>query len=260
MLIAIPVFLILLFFSCFARKHSPHTALILHTYSILFIGIAIAGVSTTAMQDTPFHPIDKYIASIDRFFHFNVVQIYSWTLKHQSLQHLFSYAYNSLIPQFLFLPLIIALLREAKSIRIYLLTLILGYDCIQLIYYFFPTVAPAGFYHSSIFTTAQKSCLYKLNRLQRHLVIHSQGMCLVSFPSPHVFWGLTYVNLARKKLISAIPISFLNLCLILSTLFLGWHYLTDVLGAILLFTLTTAIAHKMDNWIMRGPNSHLLKA
>jgi membrane-associated phospholipid phosphatase len=258
-LLAIPVFLAMLCFSCFARKYAPHTALIMNTYSIMFIGLAIGGISTTAIQDTPFHPIDQYIASIDHFFHYSVVNLYSWTLKQHSLKQFFSYAYDSLAPQFLFLPLIVGLLREGKSIRIYLLTLILGYDCIQLIYYFFPTVAPAGFYHSAIFTAQQKSCLYKLTRLQRHLVIRSQAMCLVSFPSPHVFWALTFANLARKRLITAIPFILLNVLMILSTLFLGWHYLTDVLGAILLFILTTAIAHKMDNWIMRGSNSLLLR-
>lgn len=243
--------------SMYTRVYSPNISLVSHTYSFLFPIILAMAISDNGIQLTPFSPIDPFLVSFDLFFHVHSVSILSWTHHHPLILHWLAYSYSALIPELLLIPLLIALLRERKMCRIFLLSGIIGYIFIQGIYYCFPTIAPAGILHSPFFTPAQHSCYIKFYNIHHYLKIpHKTAECLIAFPSPHVFCACItwYVCKNKKWLFSLIGI--INISMIIATLFLGFHYFTDILGGISTAALSLYMAHRIDRWSLQDRNTH----
>ena len=250
----LPPTLALVFLSMYLRQHSPNIALVNHTYGFLFTMICSFAISDTAIQLTPFHPIDQHLVSFDQFFGVNTVSLLQWTHLHPLTQQWLNFCYFSLMPELLFTPLIISLLRERQTCRIYLISALIGYMLIQNMYYFFPTVAPAGIFHSHLFLSDQYNCTIRFYKIHHHLPVSiNSATCLIAFPSPHVFCACLIWYAYKNNTWLFIPIGIINLSMIAATVLLGYHYFADVLAGISVACLSITVTHSIDKRVCQDP-------
>lgn len=248
----------LFFGAIYLRPHSPNAALVIHTFSCYFIAFPFFAILTNNITSTPFAPIDSYIAAVDHLLHFNSVAVVAWVQHYPKLHAILSQFYNSVIFQLLLTPLAITLLREKKMARHFIILGLIGTLLVSIFYYFFPTIAPAGFYNDPIYSKAQYICAIHFYDIHHSLPITQHGGCLISFPSFHVFIALWMTYLVKNKWWLLIPISIINTIIIASTVLLGWHYLTDVMGGFILFFLCQRITSTIDQWILADQKSQKL--
>lgn len=196
--------------------------------------VSLVMYATTAIQLTPFPTIDKYLFSVDLTLHYNTIGILEVLYQHPVAVKLLRYAYNAMDIELLALPIYLIVIQQFYSVKRYffflLLTTLLGYS----FYYFWPTTAPASILHSDYFLTEQQNTGIKFHQLHHYLVPASGAGGLISLPSFHIIWAILCQQSAwcvRWLWMGLLP---LNILVIFASLFLGWHYLVDFLGSVLI--------------------------
>ncbi len=242
-----PILFILTIFALYARNITPRIAFFTRSYGLYFLIYVTLAVLTTGVQYTPFHLIDQHLAHIDQALGFNSVGLINWTYAHPLANKIFSIAYDSIGFQLFLVPLFIAFLMEKKSINIYFYATLFSYLIGTTIYYFFPTAGPTAVFHDPHFLAVQHDTYTKYLEVHHHLAITTTNGGMIAFPSFHVIWStiLAYVCYRRKWLFY--PLAVFNTIVIASTLFLGWHYLTDVIGGLSVAAIAIIISHYVYN-------------
>lgn len=228
----LPVIIILYTLALYVRDSAPRIALVTLSYTQFFIMLLGLGTLVYAIQLTPFHPIDATLVKADQLLGFNQVALLNWTHAHPTINNFFTTVYGLIGFELPLIPLLVALCLEKRSITLFLFSLTFSFVIGCLIYYFWPTIAPAAMFSDPNFLTEQHATALKFYQIHHHLPITTRDGGLIAFPSFHVTWSilLAYALIKRKWLFY--PIAALNFCIILSTMFLGWHYLIDVLGGV----------------------------
>lgn len=218
------------------------------TETMLFLAImSLIAFATNQIQLTPFTPIDKDIIRFESMFGFNMKDVLLWTQHHPSFKKLLAYTYDTLPYQMSFLPLLIILAGKFKLIREYyflmLFTTLFGF----LIYYFFPTTAPASMVNSPEFSIYQIATGLKFNQLHHHIQPTTNEGGLIAFPSFHVVWALLITYLMKDWAVLCLITAVINGLLILSCVLLGWHYPTDILGGVILVIIALYYLKKLNH-------------
>ncbi len=249
---AAPILFALTAFAMYARQHSPRMAFITRSYGLYFFIIVALAVLTTGIQFTPFPLIDKYLAAADKAMGFHTVAILNWTYSHPPIQKFLTIAYNSMGYQLFAVPVIVAMLQDKKALNLYLLAIIFSYFMSTTIYYFFPTAGPTEIFTSPHFLAIQHDTSMKFYQVHHHINVSTFLGGMIAFPSCHVIWAVlcAYAFIQRKYLF--IPIALLNICVIASTVLLGWHYLTDVFGGLVVGVIAIVLAHKAYNRLLKS--------
>lgn len=220
----------------------PRASLTLFIFSIYVLSLCIGLILTQGIETTPFSTIDSYLAHVDQLFDFNQIALINMTYHHDWLSTLFIWGYDSLIPELIILPLLLALLLEERDTKVFLIAMLISYPIGTLLFYFFPTTAPASIMHSPHFQFEQYDTYIKFYEMHHYLHLTTSEGGLVAFPSFHVIWGIFLIYLTRHKRWFFYPILIWNVIMIISTLTLGWHYLTDVISGIIISGLSLAFA------------------
>jgi membrane-associated phospholipid phosphatase len=238
-------------FALYARDISPRTALFTSSYCCYFFIFLMTGITTTSLQYTPFPLIDQHLVHFDQALGFSTNALLNWTYAHPLIKSIFNYAYILLYVELIVLPIVISLLLQKRAINIFLLTLILSTLIGCTIYFFFPTAAPASVFHNSHFMTSQTDTYLKFFEAHHRLPLTTYAGGFIAFPSFHVCWACLLTYLSKNKRWLFIPLAVFNIIVILSTMFLGWHYLADVLGGFALAAISIAISNKIyDRWFV----------
>ncbi len=199
-------------------------------YLILFIMV----IYTSEIQLTPFSTIDPVLLSADRAIGIDTPRILQFTHRYPFLFDSFTLAYSALGPELTITLLLAAFFYDKKS-QSQLLFLLLSSTLIGFtFYYFFPSTAPATLVDSPLFLIDQHYTHIKFDLIHAHLPIESFTGGLIAMPSYHCIWILIcqYYLMRFKWLGRAIlP---LNVWLIISCLFLGWHYFVDILTSMVI--------------------------
>lgn len=240
-----PIVLAILIFALCTEHLAPRIGFFTKTYTIYFFIFLAMSIFSTGIQYTPFPLIDKYLVILDQWMGFYTLPVLNWTYSHPWLQQFFLYCYASLGIQLIFMPLLAALLMDKEAIRIYFFALIIALLIGMNFYYFFPTAGPTLIFHSPHFLNIQHDTYLKFFQVHHRLLLTTTQGGMVAFPSFHVVWAFFLAMLFRKHKWIFIPALFLNIGVILATVFLGWHYLTDLIGGILLALLSTYLAKKL---------------
>ena len=206
----------------------------LKRFNLIYIVICIMVLYTSAIQLTPFSTIDSLLLSADRALGIDTKSILQITHQYPLLFKSFATAYGVLEPELTITLLLAALFYEKKS-QSQLIFLLLSSTLIGFtLYYFFPSTAPATLVDSPLFLIEQHYTHIKFDLIHDHLPIESFIGGLIAMPSYHCIWILIcQYYLMRFKWVgfAVFPI---NLWLIFSCLFLGWHYFVDILASILI--------------------------
>ena len=235
------IILCLILFGCvllFGTQH--YFSLVARELLLFYFMLALITYITTAAQYTPFKPIDNYLIKIDQYFNFNLLSAMLWTKKHDYCYKILNWAYNSLALQMLCLPLFIIITGNWQKIhRHYFLMLISA--CIGfVIYYFFPTTAPASNFTDLIFNNIQHSTGVRFTAVHHNLPLSMFDVGLVSLPSFHAIWSCLSIYLIKDNILLSIIFIPINILLIISCVLLGWHYLIDIIVSI---TIIAIIIH-----------------
>lgn len=209
------------------------TQTLIYVISYFFI-VALVMYATTAIQLTPFEPIDEYLLRADLALFYNGATAMHTLYQHPFLVKCLYKAYNFINYEILILPILLILLRQFLAVKRYfffvLTTLFIGF----FIYFFWPTMAPASILHSPHFLAAQYNTGLKFYEIHHHLVPHSSLGGLISMPSFHVIWVILCQQSAwciRWLWILLLPF---NILVAAGALLLGWHYLVDLIASVLI--------------------------
>lgn len=225
------ILLILLYLG--AYSHGGLNSRLTKTFSLLlvyFVVLVVVIFDTNAVQYTPFLPIDHYIV---KFEPIDIVPIIAWTRQHTGIKNILADIYNSLSIELILIPclLIVSLRREHlyEYLILILCTALIGFG----FYYFFPTTAPASILQSEHFASYQRATGIKFHEIHNHLPPSTIEGGMVSFPSFHVIWAwLSLYALRSFGVLFWILLPY-NMLIIVSCVMLGWHYILDIFGSML---------------------------
>lgn len=241
--------------SLYARDFFPRAGLVTWAYAMFFFLFVVNNIMTSYVKLTPFPPIDFSLVKIDQFLGFYQTAWLNWTYAHPFLQNFLTQCYALLVVELVVAPFVLALLLQRRALRVLFMSLIISFSVGSLIYYFFPTTAPASMFFDPHFTIDQHDTFIKFYQLHHYLPITTREGGLIAFPSFHVVWAALLAYAFRHKKYWFYPIALFNIFVILSTFMLGWHYLTDVIAGLALAGLSILAAELIHKKFIREPRS-----
>ncbi|WP_432579707.1 phosphatase PAP2 family protein [Vibrio sinus] len=201
---------------------------------LLTCGFLIVFLITTwapVLRLTPFPPIDSDLFNLDQVLGIDQNKILGFVHQYQYLVKLLALAYNSLVVQFMVLPLLLFIVfkRECGEgfIAKFALVNFLGLST----YYFFPTASPASVLDHTFLLGGQINLALEFKQIHQGITPTVEGVGLISFPSFHVIWSTLFTYTFRNTKWVFYPLLVINTFLIAATFLLGWHYFVDILGA-----------------------------
>jgi len=226
--------LVFLIYGMYVRSYSPRASTFIWGLGLFFWCLLSNMVLVNSIQATPFPPIDATLVKIDEWMGLNTPALMTWTHNHPRIHHIFHICYQAIVFELVGIPLLLTVFCRRKALGVFyiaiMITLVIG----SLIYYFFPTMAPSGVFHSPYFSAAQDDTSMRFHEVHEYLKVTSTNGGLIAFPSFHVIWAILLTNCCRGKKIIFYPMACFNLIVISATVFLGWHYLTDVIAGFIL--------------------------
>lgn len=225
----------------------------------LYSVFLIITLATNAAQLTPFPPIDASIVAFESYFGINLLDIVIWANAHPLLGSVLRFAYATLNYQIAILPIIAIFLGLREELHAYfvlmLLTMLLGFS----FYYFFPTTAPASVFAQEHFRDAQIATGLKFWQIHQHIAPETSNGGLIALPSFHVIWAWLGTYMLRKQRFIMFFLVPLNILLVISCVLLGWHYITDLVGSVLVLVVAHAILimhRSATKWRESGGEDH----
>ena len=245
------------------RQYHRRTGPLIITLLLISFSFLASVSGATSVMATPFfsHEISHELLAFDNLIGFNQTAWMAWTAHHPSIHHWLEVAYDSLFLQTLLIPLGLTLFGLHKNTKKLLIILLLGSFVAYVIYYFIPADAPAYVIKNPYFTHTAYQLVERTSAIRQHIPYDlSPGAGLIAFPSFHAFAGLACLvapiaalSEARKKItkiiliIASVVLAILNVSLILATLALGFHYVTDIVASGILFVGIYLLAKKWVN-------------
>lgn len=198
--------------------------------------------ATTAVQLTPFPPVDGVLLRMDRFLHYDMVIIMHELTHYPWIKKYLCTAYNFIDLELLLLPIFLIICRQFDSVKQYffmvLATTLIGFA----MYYFWPTTAPASMLVSPYFFPEQINTGIKFDQLHHYIMPPLDTGGLISMPSFHMIWAILCQHSAKRMPVLWYALLPMNILVIISALFLGWHYLIDFFGSLLVIGLACGMA------------------
>ncbi len=235
------------------KAESPRLYTLVHSYSQYWVLIIANTLLLQGIQYTPFPTIDTALLAFDQWLYFDTTQTLQWVHQH-NLTAFFMFFYDLLTYELFFLPGIIGFFVTRYRFKRFLLAYVLATIIAELIYYFIPTEAPASLLSSPLFPDMAQQTHIKFEAVHQAIkYLYPPGTGgLIAFPSLHVISGIMYAYLCmdRRWLFGLIGAA--NTLMILATVLLGWHYLVDLLAAVVIATVCILISHRWIDHIEKG--------
>jgi len=241
----LPLMLALYVFSNAVREHSPKMTFFTRNYTLyIFILLSFAALAT-GVQYTPFPTIDLNLVKIDAFLGFSTPGVVNWTMSHPTIKVIFEYCYDALDIELFVAPMIIVWLGEKETVQHFFVMICLGFLMACLIYYFLPTAAPVSVFKNVSFLPQEHFTSTKYFEIHHYLPLTVHDSSLIAFPSMHVVWAMALLYLVHRHFWLFYPLLILNSLVILATMFLGWHYLTDVIAGMLVMAISAYLGREL---------------
>lgn len=203
----------------------------LNLYVMLILLILL---STTAIQYTPFAPIDRSILKLEHALKLNLQSAIDWTNTHAMAKVIFYVVYHSLGLQLVYIPLVTILFRSREEMNEFYFLLLFCWLIGSSFYYFFPTTAPASILSSDFFDESQYFTGLKFWQVHHYIQPVTADGGMVAMPSFHVIWAWLCVYLIRCWPIACGLLASINFLLVASCVGLGWHYYLDILASVII--------------------------
>ncbi len=197
----------------------------------------------SAMLTPSTHLLNQQLKQWDLALGFHQLPLIIWTSSQKWLHKILLFAYASWPIQIGLACPVLALCKQYKHIKQWTIASIAGILIVSIIYFIYPSLPPASVYPEFRFADGCYECINRFYLLHAYQPFILTSCGLIVFPSCHVIYALftTYAFRGVKWILW--PLSVLNIALIASTLMLGMHFLSDVLGAVVVFAVCSLIAH-----------------
>jgi len=129
------------------RKH-PRVGLFLSSLAQMYFFIIVIVLALSAVITTPFGLIDHHLLAFDQFFGFSTLKLMAWVNHMPWLHNMLQLAYNSWFFELILTPLVLAWFNDRLEIDRFVIATFIAFLFAGIIYYFWPTVAPAGILQS----------------------------------------------------------------------------------------------------------------
>lgn len=237
------------YFGCVLEPYRLYLSLRIRLFALYLLTIVCFFLGTHVCLLTPFSLwIDPWLLRVDRLLGFDSARILAWVHAYDQWKPILIFCYNSWVFEVLLVPLVLLIFGYLKNLAwlIYasLISIIIG----GLIYFFFPSLPPASLVHSPYFMHSSHVLIQRFFDLRKHLPLDPKTLSsgLISFPSFHVINALLSIIAVWPLKFIRWPLLFLNIMLVLSTMMLGFHYLVDVLGALIIVAASSYLAVLMS--------------
>lgn len=177
--------------------------------------------------------ISVALSRIDQAIGFDWLEAYRWVATHRNLWILFKFAYFSIFPQMIVIPLILAAARRPDEISEFVAILVVSAILLLLISIPFP--AESEFIKYGITDPGTLSTVSDYDRLREGAMraidpYKAQG--LVSMPSFHTMVAI-FFSYSVRHVKFVFPVAIVaNAVMIASTITVGGHYLVDVFAGV----------------------------
>jgi len=195
-----------------------------------------AGRNSLPLQDDLFRSMDHALG-------FHSPALMAWA-QHAGIAAPLEHVYFLLQPLMMVAVLAPALLGMRQA-REYLLANLVALSIVGVVFLLLPAVGP-WFPHQFTPSPLQVECQRDLLQLRQTGI--AQGVGIVCFPSCHVLWAVLSVAALWGFRWLRIPATVLCAGIVLSTMTTGWHYLVDVLAALLLAFGSIVAARRLARW------------
>lgn len=208
---------------------------------IVVVGLfSLILLAATAAQVTPFPPIDHAIIALENSLGIKLTALLDWTARHPYWQQLFSLIYRSLAFQLVLVPMFLVFNNRFDLLHEYIFLVLVGVLIGFSFYFFFPTTAPASNLDSPWFLPDQRATGIKFHEIHSHIPPSTAQGGLIAMPSFHVIWAWNCTWVLRAWPLLFAPLLAFNALLAASCVMLGWHYVLDVVGSLLVILITHA--------------------
>ena len=211
---------------------------------LFFLVCVLIILGATAIQYTPFRPIDAHILAWEKAMHMNLLPMVIWT-NHHPLIHLgLAQIYDLLELEMIAFPLYAIALKQYDYLHEYFF-LVLTTACIGFIfYYFFPTTGPASNLPASHFAPEQLATGQKFWQIHHYQQPTTTLGGMIVMPSFHVIWAWLNVYLIRFQPLYCALFAIINVLLTFACVLLGWHYSLDIIGSFIILAIAFYIYKK----------------
>ncbi|KTC97155.1 hypothetical protein Lgee_2126 [Legionella geestiana] len=217
--------------------HSPVTIRV-REFFFFTLMLCIILIMTNAVQFTPFKPIDSALYAFDGALHLDVSHSMTWLQSYPILERWLWFCYKYLAYEIITIPLLVILAGHIEHLREYyfmmLATAFVGF----MIYYFFPTTAPASILDNPRFTAQQYATGLKFWQIHHYIPPTTGDGGMISLPSYHVIWAFLCLRLTRMWALVYYPLWIYTASLIASCVLLGWHYYIDIAASFVIVGLS----------------------
>lgn len=214
---------------------------ILKEVSVYSFVIVLIIFATSAIQYTPFTPIDKKILMAEHYLHIDLKASIAWLSTQSHFKTISGAIYDSVCYQVLIFPLLVILYQRYDTLYEFYFLVLVSWIIGSMIYYFFPTMGPASVVDSPYFMDSQRATGLKFWQLHHYIQPVTEDGGMIAMPSFHVIWAWLCVYLMRPWPIVFWLLFVINTAVAASCVLLGWHYYLDVLGSVI----TMFVSHSL---------------
>ncbi|MFQ5590023.1 MAG: phosphatase PAP2 family protein [Phycisphaerae bacterium] len=194
---------------------------------------------------------DDALVQVDRWLGLEVPHIVAWAGVHPQVQLCLQFAYNTLLPQTALIVVILGFLGDRRALETFMLRFMLATLVAAVVFLIYPADGPfsAYGYAPNLSQARYLEHFHALRSGARDLVTWRGAEGLITFPSFHTTWAiLLALALRRRPVVFAVSAS-LNSAVIAATLTTGWHYVTDVVGGLLVAAVVIALVQCLAPWL-----------
>jgi hypothetical protein len=218
---------------------------IAYDFSYFSFALLLATLALNACQLTPYPTVDSYLARAEFL---PLTQYILWIRNHDYTQQFLIEIYNSLEFMLVITPFVAYLLGKQyfySFAKFFLVGCMIGFT----FYYFFPSCGPASILPKHVFLPEQHANHIKFWEIHHGIKASTEAGGLIAFPSFHVIWAWNCVRIYfyQKIIFTLFILWFLLTCI--STVVLGWHYSTDVIGSFMFIFLIEYLIKNRRNII-----------
>ena len=194
--------------------------------------------------------VDAKLAAFDEACGVSLPAIVAWAKGHPNLTWWLQQAYDSMLPQTALVVMMLGLRGKRVPMEQFVMQFILATLLCILCLWMLPAGGPFHHYGYDM-NPAQARYMEHFTALRSGAMTEltlSEAEGLITFPSFHTTWAILLAWAYRREWWLFVPITFVNLCVIFSTLTSGWHYFADLSGGVLIAGFVICLTHASRGW------------
>ncbi|MDB5492635.1 MAG: hypothetical protein JWO78_2484 [Micavibrio sp.] len=228
-------------------RPDPRIAALAHMAAVTLVFTTVAAILSYTVIAL-WHPplIDGTLVAADRMLGLDWLAAYRWVMAHHAVHLLFHVTYYTLIPQMVFLLVILNFLgRIERCWELMGLFIVSCLGCL-ILSALWPAVGAFGYFH----VRPDEPYLQIFQDLRNHTLTtidHDKVQGIITFPSLHATLAMLFAYAVRGIRILFPVFIVLNALVFMATPFIGGHHFADLWGGVGLTLLTVAVVRLMQH-------------